>query len=71
MTCISERQRRFHIATEAASVLSLPFYLKVASMKAAPPWVRVAAGVMAFGVAVVDGGLLFRWADLARRRRQP
>lgn len=72
VTCISEPRRRLHVATEAASVLTVaPFSFWLATRKELPSWARASAAVLGVAVLVVDGGLLLTWRRQNRVRSLP
>ena len=60
--CISRAQRNVHVATEVVALATIPILVWVARRPDCPPWIRRAAGLMALGTVIVDGGLLLSWA---------
>ena len=64
--CISKAQRNIHVATEVLALAAVPVLVWTATRPDCPPWIRKAAGIMAVGTVIVDGGLLLGWA--ARER---
>ena len=67
-TPIPDWQRRFHIATEVASVLFVPFVLAAARDAREPHRSRLM--VLAAGMALVDGFLVYRWIAAPELQRR-
>jgi hypothetical protein len=66
-TLIPDWQRRFHIATEIASVLFVPFVLAAAKDARQPHKTRLR--VLAAGMVLVDGFLVYRWFNAPELKR--
>lgn len=68
--CVSNTQRRIHIASESAAVfIGIPFLLWLAFKpnREIQPWEK--AGLVGFAAStlIVDGGLLLSWLSKSRK----
>lgn len=69
LTCITEQQRRVHVAAETVALLAVaPLLLWVATQRQLPDWARMGAGVAGVGTLLVDGWLLSKYLEKAQNR---
>lgn len=65
--CITENQRRAHIATElAALAVVMPFSFWLAGRRELPVAARVLSGAIGVGTLVVDGIFIARYVQLSK-----
>ncbi len=65
--CITENQRRAHIATElAALAVVMPFSFWLAGRRELPIAARVLSGAIGVGTLVVDGIFIARYVQLSK-----
>ncbi len=70
-TCISSRQRKLHVTTEALAVfVATPWLISLLFRKRITAGDKLVAGVFAFVTLLVDGGLLLEWQRKRKRRTE-
>ena len=70
--CITENQRRAHIATElAALAVVMPFSFWLAGRRELPMAARALSGAIGVGTLVVDGIFIARYVQLSRSASVP